>query len=199
VSITSDAGDFFNSLKNLSQDEKRELAVIAIIFLVLMAAAIFSLKNFAWLINPDTDTSFNEPAITDTAGIEAGEKADDVSSKYDSYVKSRAYSSQMVTLAKSVGRYPICDAQAELAPAPSVVPVSGEAPVKVAEFIPTMKIKALVVMGSGGAATVDIDGERPGQIVRNGSVFGGGKGMITAIDAGGVSWTWSHRKFHTNL
>jgi len=199
VNITSDVSNFFNGIKNASPDDKKEFAVIAFMFLVLMSAAVFSLKNFAWLINPDTDTLMNEPAIADSSGIAAEKKADDISSKYDTYVKSRAYSSQMVTLAKAVGRYPICDAKSELSSEPSIAPVSGNATIKVAEVIPTMKIKALVVMGSGGAATVDIDGERPGQIVRSGSVFGGGKGIITAIDAGGVSWTWSHKKFHTNL
>ena len=54
-------------------------------------------------------------------------------------------------------------------------------------------------MGSGGVATLDIENETPGLIVRPGTVFGGGKGKIIAIDAKGVGWTWSNKKYRTNL
>ena len=181
-------------LKTMSPEDKKELTLVVVAFVCFAALAVFSMMNFVWLNNmsaSDVNAGDLPMPVLNEAG--AGTNANDLGAKYDDYVKYRTYSGQMVTLASAVGRYPIADAAATLvveAPASEVIPV--EAP-------PSFTIKALVMMGNSGAATVDIDGERPGTIIRSGSAFGGNKGRITAIDAGGVSWTWSGKKYRTNL
>ena len=193
MSIFTNKGANLFGLRDMSPADKKEFALVAVLFVCFAALTVVSLMNFIWLNRmAENNAGANAPeaSVVQAAG-ETG--SGDLAAKYDDYVKYRTYSGQMVTLASAVGRYPIADAASTLvveAPASEVIPV--EAP-------PSFTIKALVMMGNSGAATVDIDGERPGTIIRSGSAFGGNKGRITAIDAGGVSWTWSGKKYRTNL
>ncbi len=170
-----------------SPEEKKELLYFFLLFFIFSAAAVTSVVNFWWLNTSKDEANISQmPKIP--AGSEINTKLSTFAVKYDVYVKYRDDSKQLVQLAESVGRYPVA-----LLPKP----VAQE--FAVPEFAPQIRIKALVIMGSGGVATLDIENENPGMIVRPGTAFGGGKGKITAIDPKGVSWTWANKKYRTDI
>ena len=172
-----------------SPEEKKELLYFLMLFLLFFAAAITSVVNFGWLnISGDTVIESTFPQIGSGGGINT--KINTFNTKYDVFMKRRNDSKQLVELAQTVGKYPVA-----LLPANIQTAEKFEVP----DFAPQIGIKALVVMGSGGVATLDIENETPGLIVRPGTVFGGGKGKIIAIDAKGVGWTWSNKKYRTDL
>lgn len=170
-----------------SPEEKRELVYFILLFFLFSVAAVTSLVNFWWLnssIDPATVSVMPKMPV----GSEINKNISSFTGKYDLFLKYRNESGQLVELAESVGRYPV-----------ALLPKPVDQEFFVPEFAPQIEIKALVVMGSGGIATLDIENEIPGAIVRPGTVFGGGKGKITAIDPKGVSWTWSNKKYRTDL
>lgn len=67
------------------------------------------------------------------------------------------------------------------------------------EYIPKVTIKAIVIIGSDKFCTLDIEGEEPEQVFRSGMKFSSGKGKVVSIDANGVNWTWSGKKYRTEL
>lgn len=177
--------------KNMSASQRKELLLVSAAFVLFTGLAVFSMMNFVWLNNMSEEGAPAEMTLPVSPGRNRAE-IEGITGAYDNYVKYRTFSGQMVTLASSVGRYPIAEG-ASLAPEVPVEETLVEA------VPPSMTIKALVVLGADGAATVDIDSEKAGMVVHKGSSFDGGKGKITAIDAGGVSWTWSGKKYRTNL
>ena len=189
----------FSGIQDLSAippEEKRELLLAAVMFVFFGLAAIFTMINFMNLNNlPETSITGDVPIPAVTEKANSNVKIDELGAKYDAYVKSRTYSGQLVTLAEAVGRFPITDMTDTIDKVAAKSPEKYEVP----EIVPVITIKALVIMEGTGIATLDIEGERPGQIVRNGYVFGGGKGEITNINAGGVSWKWANKKYHTDL
>jgi len=170
-----------------SPEEKKELVYFLLLFLLFSAAAVTSVGNFWWLNTSEDEINIRQmPQMP--AGGEINARLSAFSRKYDIYTKYRNESRQLVDLAETFGKYPVA-----LLPKP----VAQE--FAVPEFAPQIKIRALVVMGSGGVATLDIENETPGMIVKPGTTFGGGKGKITAIDPKGVSWTWANKKYRTDL
>ena len=179
--------------EDMTPARKKELAVMALALLILLAGTFYSMKNFIWLNNIAEDASVGElkappvkPAAQSKIDIEGLE------GKYDVYLRSRNFSGQLVMLAEAVGRYPIANASALFAE-------QAVEEYELPDIVPVVTIKALVLLDGVGVAALDIEGERPGQIVRKGFVFGAGKGKITSIDAGGVSWKWSNTQNRTNL
>ncbi len=179
---------FFSSIRiPVSPEEKKELMHFLLLFLLFSAAAVTSVGNFWWLNTSKDEVNIRQmPQMP--AGSEINARLSAFARKYDVFMKYRNDSRQLVELAEAVGRYPVA-----LLPKP----VAQE--FAVPEFAPQVRIKALVVMGNGGVATLDIENEAPGLIVREGTTFGGGKGKITAIDPKGVSWTWANKKYRTDL
>lgn len=102
----------------------------------------------------------------------------------------REQSPELVALSDAIGRSPV----AAVVPSPSLA-----ADTSVPEFVPTVTIKGLVVLGGSTICTLDIDGEEPGQIFKPGMTFGGGKGKILSIDSKGVSWRWANKNHRTDL
>lgn len=180
-----------NLLSNLkapvSPEEKKELIYFLLLFFLFTGAAVTSVVNFWWL-NTSKDEVNAMPVPQMQAGSEINTRLSEFTRKYDLFMRYRNESRQLVELAETVGRYPV---------ALLSKPVAQE--FSVPDFAPQIQIKALVVMGNGGVATLDIENETPGMLVRPGTVFGGGKGKITAIDTKGVSWTWSNKKYRTDL
>lgn len=171
-----------------SPEEKRELVYFLLLFSLFSAAAVTSIVNFWWL-NSTSDAAGEVKELPKMpTGGEVNAKIAALTAKHKNFLRYRNGSGELVKLAEAVGRYPV----AVLPP-----PVSEE--FAVPEFPPQIRIKALVLMGGGSIATLDIENEGQGIIVRQGTVFGGGKGKITAIDNKGVSWTWSNKKYRTDL
>lgn len=170
-----------------SSEEKKELLNFLMLFLLFSSAALISVVNFGWL-NISTDRVNIESLTQMPSDSEIDAKISSFNRKYDIFMKCRVESGQLVELAETVGRYPV-----------ALLPVPIAEKFSVPDFAPQIQIKALVVMASGGVATLDIENETPGLIVRPGTVFGGGKGKIIAIDAKGVGWTWSNKKYRTDL
>lgn len=184
------------NIQDLSPEDKKELMTATVMFLIFTVSAVFSLMNFMWLNNPaDTSVTADMPVPKVSGGGNAALNIEELVAKYDAYNKSRTYSSQLVTLAEAVGRCPITDASEQINKIMAKTPEKYEVP----DVVPVITIKALVIMEGTGVATLDIEGERPGQIARSGYVFGAGKGKITSIDAGGVNWKWANKKYRTNL
>lgn len=193
MKLTSKLAD----IKNMSPDEKKEMMVIALLILFFVSLAMYSMNNFINLLNMSGSAVNVETGSKPAAGTsKEAANIEDIEPKYRDYVKVRTYSSQLVTLAEAVGRYPIANASEEFA-ARSLV--KEDVLEDIPEIIPMVVIKALVVMSGEGVAALDIEGERPGLIVSRGTVFGGGKGKIMSIDAGGVSWKWADKKYRTDL
>lgn len=179
--------------REMAPEAKKELFIAAAAFTFLLAATLFSISNFIWLNRVSNDKTVGE--ITAPQLQQAAKSKTDIEGlekKYNVYLMSRNFSGQLVMLAEAVGRYPIANASAMFAEEA----VTGY---EIPDIVPVITIKALVLLEGTGAATLDIEGERPGQIVRKGYVFGGGKGKITGIDAGGVSWKWLNTQNRTNL
>lgn len=175
--------------KPLTAEEKKERIFIFTAFLLFSSAAVVTMFDFIWL-NKMSDTQVNVSQNQDFAYSEGKQKLNPVNLKYDSYMKYRNDSSQLVLLAEAVGRYPV-----SVPPPPTISSKEMVMP----DIVPLITVKALIVMGGGSAAALDIEGERPGLIMRPGSIFGGGRGKITAIDSKGVSWTWANKKYRTDL
>lgn len=173
----------------VSPEEKKELLHFIVLFLLFSVAAITSVVNFGWL-NFSAATVNERTFPQKSSGGEINARISSFNTKYDLFLKRRNESRQLAEMAQTVGRYPV-----------ALLPASVQAAEKfvVPDFAPQISIKALVVMESGGVATLDIENETPGMIVRPGTVFGGGKGKITAIDHKGVGWTWSNKKYRTDL
>ena len=187
----------FNDLKDMSPADKKEMMIIALLILFFAGLAMYSMNNFITLLNLSGSAANVETEIKPPAGTsKEAASIEDIEPKYRDYLKARTNSRQLATLAEAVGRYPIANASEEFA-ARSLVKV--DVLEDIPEIIPTIAIKALVIMSGEGVAALDIEGERPGLIVSRGTVFGGGKGKIMSIDAGGVSWKWADKKYRTDL
>jgi hypothetical protein len=171
----------------VSPEEKKELMYFLLLFLLFSTAAVTSVVSFWWL-NTSKDEVNVMPVPQMPTGSEINTRLSAFTRKYDVFLRYRNESRQLVEFAETVGRYPV-----------AVLPKPVAQEFSVPEFAPQIQIRALVVMGSGGVATLDIENETPGMLVRKGTVFGGGKGKITAIDPKGVSWTWSNKKYRTDL
>ncbi len=155
-----------NLLSNLkapvSPEEKKERYNF-FCFFSSTGAAVTSVVNFWWL-NTSKDEVNAMPVPQMQAGSEINTRLSEFTRKYDLFMRYRNESRQLVELAETVGRYPV---------ALLSKPVAQE--FSVPDFAPQIQIKALVVMGNGGVATLDIENETPGMLVRPGTVFGGGK------------------------
>jgi hypothetical protein len=187
----------FRDFGTMTSDEKKELHLAAAAFIFFSLAAALSMRNFIWLNN----TSSSEMVAVSETPARQESKPDavigSIRAKYDAYVRMRTYGSQLVTLAEAVGRYPVEDPSARLASAAPLIPPPIK--YKAQDFPPSMEVKAIVILDGDAAAVLNIQGERPGQVARAGYTFGGGKGRITGIDAGGVNWKWANKKQRTVL
>lgn len=187
----------FNDIRDMSPAQKKDMIIIGLLIIFFTGLAMYSMNNFINLLNLSGSTADIGTGVKPATGTsKEAANIEDIEPKYRDYVKVRTYSRQLVTLAEAVGRYPIANASEEFA-ARSLVKV--DVLEDIPEIIPMVVIKALVVMSGEGVAALDIEGERPGLIVSRGTVFGGGKGKIMSIDAGGVSWKWADKKYRTDL
>ena len=178
---------------DMTPAKKKEVAILAAALLILLAGTFYSMKNFIWLNNISEETSIGELKAPATNQLPKSKvDIEGLEGKYDVYLKSRNFSRQLVVLAEAVGRYPIANTSALFAE-------QAVEEYEIPDVAPIITIKALVMLDGVGVVALDIEGERPGQIVRKGYVFGGGKGKITGIDAGGVSWKWSNTQNRTDL
>ncbi len=176
----------------LSPEEKRKEYTFVLLLVVFFAAALFTMRNFiamnSILID---DVGQNVPQMP--RGNKAGESAAKaLGAKYEAFRRLREQSPELVTLSDAIGRSPV----AAVVPPPSP-PLASET--SVPDFVPTVTIKALVVLGGSTVCTLDIDGEASGQIFKPGMTFGDGKGKILAIDSKGVSWRWANKNHRTDL
>ncbi len=174
----------------LSPEEKRREYTFVLLLVVFFAAALFTMRNFiamnSILID---DVGQNVPQMP--RGNKAGESAAKaLGAKYEAFRRLREQSPELVTLSDAIGRSPV----AAVVPPPSLASETS-----VPDFVPTVTIKALVVLGGSTVCTLDIDGEAPGQIFKPGMTFGDGKGKILAIDSKGVSWRWANKNHRTDL
>ena len=169
------------------EDRKKELFFVCTL-LALGAAAVFTFSNFIQIQKIGVVEGGGQNAASD--GRDVLSSARNLNDKYGAYLRMREQSSELAAMAESVGRSPIA----------SVVPPPAKASeTSVPEFVPTIRIKALVVLGGSSTCMLDIDNEEPGTIYRPGSTFGKGKGRILSIDTKGVTWRWASKKFHTPL
>lgn len=171
-----------------SPEEHKKMLFFCAAFMLFACASAFSITNYIWL----NRISGSLPIVNDGPTAEEHDikaRADVLNNKFGAYMEFRKNSEQLVSLAEAVGRYPV-----------AMLPLPVATELSVPEMAPpSVTVKAIVVMDRTGVATLDIEGEPPGQIMRQGSVFGGGKGKITGIDEGGVSWTWTKKKYRTEL
>ncbi len=172
-----------------SVEERKKLYSFFAIFLFFVFAAFYSMGNFVWLKNYSSDDKLLGKAISGPSQ-EVTDEIALITKMSEAYGRYRAESEQLIAVGEAVGRSPVAMMADDA--------VSGDALASV-NIIPAVTIKALIILDGGGAATLDIDDEAPGQIFRVGSVFGNGKGRVTAIDAKGVSWTWTNEKHRTDL
>ena len=174
----------------LSPEEKRKEYIFVLLLMVFFAAALFTMRNFI-AMNSILIDDVGQSVPQMPRGNKAGESAAKAfGAKYEAFRRLREQSPELVTLSDAIGRSPV----AAVVPPPSLASDTS-----VPDFVPTVTIKALVVLGGSTVCTLDIDGEAPGQIFKPGMAFGDGKGKILAIDSKGVSWRWANKNHRTDL
>lgn len=191
-SLNLNFGERFRKLREKealqSPEERKKNYVYILILILLLLLVLYTMRNFVEVNSLNSGAPLHsEPSAADNNTINA---ARELNAKYEAYLKLREESPQLAALAEAVGRSPV----ASVVPPPSLASDTS-----VPEFVPTVTIKALVVLGSDKICTLDIDGEESGKIFKPGATFGGGKGKILSIDAKGVDWTWANKKYRTSL
>ncbi len=173
-----------------SAEERKKIYIFLALFVFFAAAAFVSVGNFIWLNNiyKSADVLVNERSGPSEEAITKVENIRNMNAAYQHY---KTNSERVLVLAEALGKPPVALLAIDDG-------LDGHA-LAVPDFVPAVSIKALIVMDSGKAATLDIDGETPGQIFRQGAAFGNGKGKIIGIDSKGVSWTWLNKKHRTDL
>lgn len=159
----------------------------AAVFISFSLSAAYSLYSFAGAAR----TRGGRTPSVEGAAAERGGAAkftdglDEKSASYKEYAEGGAL---LFALDHAAGRSPFDRLKAE-----------EETPPEEAPAPPEIAVKALIVMETSSAAGLAIEGEPDLAVVQKGYVFGGGKGVITSIDPRGVSWTWSNKKYRTEL
>ena len=172
-----------------SPEERKKEYIFVLLLFVFFAAAVFTMRNFI-AMNGITADGEDLSSQQMPRGNQALESAKALNAKYEAFRKMREQSPELVALSDAIGRSPV----AAVVPSPSLA-----ADTSVPEFVPTVTIKGLVVLGGSTICTLDIDGEESGQIFKPGMTFGGGKGKILSIDSKGVSWRWANKNPRTDL
>ena len=172
-----------------SPEERKKEYIFVLLLFVFFAAAVFTMRNFI-AMNGITADGEDLSSQQMPRGNQALESAKALNAKYEAFRKMREQSPELVALSDAIGRSPV----AAVVPSPSLA-----ADTSVPEFVPTVTIKGLVVLGGSTICTLDIDGEESGQIFKPGMTFGGGKGKILSIDSKGVSWRWTNKNHRTDL
>ena len=172
-----------------SPEERKKEYIFVLLLFVFFAAAVFTMRNFI-AMNGITADGEDLSSQQMPRGNQALESAKALNAKYEAFRKMREQSPELVALSDAIGRSPV----AAVVPSPSLA-----ADTSVPEFVPTVTIKGLVVLGGSTICTLDIDGEEPGLIFKPGMTFGGGKGKILSIDSKGVSWRWANKNHRTDL
>ena len=172
-----------------SPEERKKEYIFVLLLFVFFAAAVFTMRNFI-AMNGITADGEDLSSQQMPRGNQALESAKALNAKYEAFRKMREQSPELVALSDAIGRSPV----AAVVPSPSLA-----ADTSVPEFVPTVTIKGLVVLGGSTICTLDIDGEESGQIFMPGMTFGGGKGKILSIDSKGVSWRWANKNHRTDL
>lgn len=172
----------------MSPEDKKKSYISTAAIIVMGAASVYTFYNFTSVMNLGFEKSAHEgmPRMN----VEVKRRAESLNAKYEAFITLREQSPELAALEESVGRSPI----AQVTPPPK-----SASETSVPDFIPTVKIKALIVLGEKSVCTLDIDGEEAGQILQQGASFGGGKGKILSIDPKGVSWQWANKKYRTEL
>ena len=165
-----------------SPEERKKEYIFVLLLFVFFAAAVFTMRNFI-AMNGITADGEDLSSQQMPRGNQALESAKALNAKYEAFRKMREQSPELVALSDAIGRSPV----AAVVPSPSLA-----ADTSVPEFVPTVTIKGLVVLGGSTICTLDIDGEESGQIFKPGMTFGGGKGKSLSIDSKGVSWRWAN-------
>lgn len=172
-----------------SPEERKKEYIFVLLLFVFFAAAVFTMRNFI-AMNGITADGEDLSSQQMPHGNQALESAKALNAKYEAFRKMREQSPELVSLSDAIG----CSPVAAVVPSPSLA-----ADTSVPEFVPTVTIKGLVVLGGSTICTLDIDGEESGQIFKPGMTFGGGKGKILSIDSKGVSWRWANKNHRTDL
>lgn len=173
----------------MTPEQRRKSLISTGAILLMGGLAFFTFYNFLQVLKINTDeysTQMAPPRKND----EIKKRGEELNAKYNAYTSLREGTQQLVAIEDAIGRSPV----SQVVPPPAVATETA-----VPEFVPTVKIKALIVLGGSSICTLDIDGEETGQIYKPGTSFGGGKGRILSIDLKGVSWSWANKKHRTDL
>ena len=187
-------GEFISTARakesSRSPEERKRAYVLFFLLIVLLAAAVFSMKNFIGLSAEGQKISSHIVPKDGKSSQDVENAAKELNMKLSAFRKLRENTPQLAELAEASGRSPA----SVVTPPPKVAEET-----RVPEFVPELKIKALVVLGDKKVCTLDIDGEEPGQIFEQGMTFGGGKGRIVSIDTKGVNWKWANKNYRADL
>lgn len=173
-----------------SAEERKKIYIFFALFVFFASAAFISMGNFVWLNEVNQSDVFTASGSSGPSA-EAITKVENIKNKNMAYQHYKTKSERILVLAEALGQPPITEL--------NMGEGLGGGALAVPDFVPDVSIKALIVMDSGKAATLNIDGETPGQIFQQGAAFGNGKGKIIGIDSNGVSWTWLNKKHRTDL
>lgn len=186
-------GDIFARMRpngaSRSPEQTKMILLLLFMTVVFFAAATFSMWNFIRM-NRIEAADPGVISVSDKASVEAAESAKALNMKVSAFRRLRAETPQMVATAESTGRAAV----SVVKPSPKLAEE-----LKVPEFTPEVRIKALAVHGDKRICTLDIEGEEPDLLFKPGMTFGGGKGMIVSIDTKGVNWKWANKNHRTEL
>lgn len=179
----------------LSPEDKKKNLISTVAIILMCALSVYTCYNFKNLLNLSTDT-LDTVMAPPQENKEIKERGLALNAKYDAAIALKDRTPELVTLADAIGRSPV--SQVTPPPTPEVGSTSGDLPAA-ADFVPSVAVKALIVLGGSSVCTLDIEGEQSGQVFKPGSAFGGGKGKVLSIDSKGVSWTWKNKRHRSDI
>lgn len=162
--------------------------------LVLLVAGVCVLLFQLNIINKmhNLNTDVPHPPLIAEAAVEVKEMESKIPA-IESYAARTRSISQTVALIKNVGRQPFYVTR-PVPPTPGmpVLPPSvGGEPQPYEPPAPTITVKGFMILGPQSAVIADIEGEGEGIVMKQGSKFAGGSGVITNITQGELHYKWN--------
>ena len=172
-----------------SAEEIKRTFLLIFILLIFIAAVVFSVMNLFSLNAQGAQGLLSVPPESERAA-DVERAAVELNIKLSAFSKMREKTQPLSEIAETAVFSPV---------SVSAPPLSAAEETQLPEFVPEVKIKALLVLGGRKVCTLEIDGEEADRLFEQGMTFGDGKGMIVSIDKKGVGWKWANKNYRADL
>ena len=186
--------------KNKGNLEKMLLSLVVVVILAL--ASGWSFMQFT-TIQQIVSGEYEKmpplpPVVMDENAMKEKDDVAQTEKQLSSVEEAKRQAMMSAQLAESTGVFPIAKAETLLG-ATALQPLSPTGEVVLEELPPAVTVRAIMSLNNVTLATVDIENEEPGKIIRVGSTFDGGRGVITSIKTGGIKYRWKKKTHEVQL